>query len=336
MNYKSSESKKAQKAIKLVTLLQSQLVGVLEGLDEQNKGFEPVSWLRDNGTHGGGTRYVSEGNKMYDRASVNISHVQYDDTPDKKLASATAFSAIVHPDNPHCPSAHFHFSWTEMKDGKGYWRMMADLNPSLENNQNKVRFDAELKGISGRHYDEGKEQGDRYFFIPALNVHRGVSHFYLEGFNRGNFDADYQLAEKIASTMIDTYGSIVSDMKSNFPNYTELEKQTQIDYHTFYVYQVLTLDKGTTAGILVHNQNDLGVFGSLPSTVNAKLFESWIDKTPEPFNDLVRKLSDVIPVSEPSKIEDSEKTKFAQVIREFYSQHPGLIQFKSGPISKKA
>ena len=42
----------------------------------------------------------------------------------------------------------------------------------------------------------------------------------------------------------------------------------QLAYHTLYFFQVLTLDRGTTSGLLVHDQNDLGIMGSLPAWVD--------------------------------------------------------------------
>jgi coproporphyrinogen III oxidase len=65
---------------------------------------------------------------VYGRASVNVSVVHYDDEPEKALSAACALSAIVHPLNPHAPSMHLHTSWTSKKDGRGYWRIMAECS----------------------------------------------------------------------------------------------------------------------------------------------------------------------------------------------------------------
>lgn len=332
MEYTTSTSDQAQKAILLVRSLQEKFVQALESLDERHPKFEAVHWLRDEGSHGGGTRYVSMESPLFNRASINVSHVHYDDYPEKKLASATALSAIVHPNHPHRPSTHMHFSWTEMRDGSGYWRMMADLNPSLPNAAHKKTFDDQLIAYAGDHYEQGTAQGDQYFYIPALEVHRGVSHFYLEGFDSGNFNQDYQLAETLASQMIDVYIEILSSSGGN--DCTQEEKQTQIDYHTFYLYQVLTLDKGTIAGILVHDQNDLGVMGSLPAEVNGELLHSWIDKTVAPFNELVQAISAIVGHSKTAPVEDVQKLGFVKSIRSFYAQHPELANFKNGSSSK--
>ncbi len=329
MSYTTSTSQQAKRAITLVVKLQKQFAHTLQDLNGQNTPFKAVEWERDKGIHGGGIRFVPADQRTFDRASVNVSHVHYDDIPEKKLASATALSAIVHPNNPHCPSVHMHFSWTEMRDGSGYWRLMADLNPSIPNDSHTVQFNEALKAHSGAHYDKGKASGDDYFFIPALKTHRGISHFYLEGFNSGNFDNDYALTESLALGMIKTYGEILTDTFTRQPEYTKAEKQIQIDYHTLYVYQVLTLDKGTTAGILVHNQNDLGVFGSLPSTINGQLFQSWIQNTPAPLDKFVTELANKIGDHLITTIGDQEKLAFAKIMRQFYAQYPELVKIKS-------
>ena len=329
MTYTRSKSKQAENAIVQLKSLQDKLVNALTLLNGKRNKFKAIDWLRDEGIHGGGTRYVPENESVFNRASVNFSHVQYDDIPKKKrLASATALSAIIHPENPYCPSIHMHFSWTEMRGGKGYWRMMADLNPSISNAENVIEFDKAVQDNTGDYYQTGKDQGDNYFFIPALNTYRGKYHFYLEDFNSGNFNEDQKMVDKLASQIIETYQSILNSTMIGHPSYSQEDKQIQIDYHTLYLYQVLTLDKGTVAGILVHNQNDLGILGSLPARINVILLRSWIDKTPAPFNELVEDIVNVLNVSDHAKIEDKEKTALAIVIRKFYSKHNETLKLK--------
>ena len=163
------------------------------GLDA---GWERVEWLRDEGKHGGGSRYVGSGS-LFNRAAINVSQVHYDDLPEKPLGSANAISTIIHPANPHAPSMHMHISWTGMKSGKGYWRVMADLNPSIPDQKQTDQFLAALELLSGELFAEGKAQGEKYFYIPALERHRGVAHFYLEGFDSGDFAADLTLNGKV-------------------------------------------------------------------------------------------------------------------------------------------
>jgi coproporphyrinogen III oxidase len=268
---------------------------------------------------------------VFDRGSVNVSQVHYDDDDKKKLGSATAISTIIHPRNPHAPSMHMHISWTQMKEGTGYWRVMADLNPSLisESGSDKERFSATLQKVTGKLYEEGAAQGDRYFYIPVLDRHRGVSHYYLEGYNTGNFEADKAFVLEVGESVIDTYIAIISDKLAQFPDFTEEEKEEQLAYHTLYLFQVLTLDRGTTSGLLVHDQNDVGIMGSIPSHVNRDLLATWVEKMPEPQDLLVKALLKALPEEMPTPVEEGTKIALAKAVREHYKAYPEALSMQA-------
>lgn len=279
--------------------------------------FIPVDWLRDEGVHGGGRRFEAVDGGLFNRASINVSQIHYEDQPEKSYDSATALSTIIHPAHPLLPSIHMHFSWTALKDGSGYWRIMADLNPSHFDKDDKEYFDQTLKVAAKSDYVQGTKLGNDYFAIPALNKRRGVSHFYLEGFNPVEEDGVI-FAKQFVTKVIDTYAHILSSHLINLPQATDAQRQQQLDYHTLYFYQVLTLDKGTTAGLLVHNQNDIGTLGSIPSHINRVLLEEWQGVSPEPINGLVAELINVLPEGSPCPITSDTKAKLAQAIRTFY------------------
>jgi coproporphyrinogen III oxidase len=326
---KSVESKVATI---LVEALQSYFVEKLNDVSYslgKNRACEPIEWLRDEGKHGGGIRYECRDDTVFDRGSVNVSQVHYDDDETKKLASATAISTIIHPANPHAPSMHMHISWTQMRNGKGYWRIMADLNPSLKNDVFQRDFDQILDKASGNYYEEGKLAGDSYFNIPVLNRPRGVSHFYLENFNTGNFEADRAFAKKMGMSVIDSYIGIVLEALQYYTSYSQEEKQIQIDYHTLYLFQVLTLDRGTTSGLLIHAQNDVGIMGSIPSHVNRKLLKSWVTLMPEPQEKLVEALLNALPEENPTAVEEKTKKKLALAVREHYKKYPKALSLQA-------
>ena len=333
-----SSKKEAKSANELVENLQNYFVEKLNGISKEfgeNQVFEAVEWLRDEGRHGGGVRFEAKDEMVFNRASVNISQVHYDNDESKKLSSATAISCIIHPKNPHAPSMHMHFSWTQMKEGKGYWRLMADLNPSLlPSTKEKEIFDAMLTNVAGEEYlAEGLAQGERYFSIPVLNRTRGVSHFYLEGFNTGDFERDRAYVEQFAKKVVDAYIEISTNTLDEHTSYTQEERQRQIDYHTLYLFQVLTLDRGTTSGLLVHNQNDVGIMGSIPSHVNRELLASWVSKMPKPQEKLVEAILEALPQENPTPIEIETKKRLANAVREHYKAYPeALTQQASGEI----
>jgi len=324
--------------MEMISGLQSSFVKGLESVSRDTV-FEETSWLRDEGRHGGGSRYSTGDNDFFDRASVNVSQIHYDDLPEKKLGSATALSTIIHPRHPRAPSIHMHISWTEMKgDGseprRGYWRMMADLNPSIENSDDTAAFKEYLRSVASKQYDEASAQGDRYFYIPALERHRGVAHFYLENYRSDDAQADMDLAKRMGAGVIDCYLTILDQRMSGNSEVSESDAAAQLAYHSLYFFQVLTLDRGTTSGLLVHDQNDVGIMGSLPSHVDKALLASWRERLPAPQDVLLDRLLEALPDGETSIVDTDEKIAVARAVREHYQEHPEALKLQaSGDIT---
>ncbi len=320
-----AKSPKSKAAHDLVKTLQAHFSRSLKELVDRGD-FRPATWHRDGGRHGGGRRLTYGGGTYFNRASLNVSQVHYDDDPEKKLGSATALSCIVHPDHPRQPSIHLHISWTEMRSGEGYWRVMVDLNPSIPLESDRVQFEEALRHAAGSLYADGAEQGDRYFAIPALHRHRGVSHFYLEQYRSSDPKADQAFAERFGRTMIDAYAGLLSSGK-RFGAPTAAERASQLAYHTVYLFQVLTLDRGTTSGLLIHDQNDVGILGSLPARVDRTLLESWRTAVPKAQSALVQAIVDVVPHD--GRIEDAQKLAFCKALRSFYKAHPEALDLQA-------
>jgi len=322
---KSATSESAIEAFAMLSKGQHDFVAQLSQLCEQQAqptGFIEKQWLRDNGEHGGGLRFEAPQHSLFNQASVNVSQIHFEDIPDKAFVSATALSTIIHPINPLAPSVHIHVSYTELRSGKSYWRLMADLNPAIPCAADTARFNDSLKATSGDYFPQATEQGDHYFYIPALQLHRGVSHFYLERFNPVD-EEGIKFAQRFLNTVINSYIAIFSNtLNSSNGEVTELQKSVQIDYHTRYFYQVLTLDKGTTAGLLIHNQNDVGTLGSLPRFINRNLLSKWVEQTPAPTDKLVQALVALLPESEICEIDGALKMQIATTLRAHYKKYP--------------
>ena len=333
----SARSARAAQGYALVSDLQQRFATKLNAIGKQfgtGKPYEPTEWFRDDGRHGGGERYMATDETLFNRASVNTSQVHYDDDASKQLGSASAISTIIHPKNPLAPSVHIHISWTEMKNGNGYWRIMADLNPAIENSADKAQFADQLKLVAPQQYAEAATQGDRYFNIPVLGRTRGVTHFYLENYTSGNFDTDLELARTVGEAAIDTYCDILSAAIKNRTSPTEADFKKQLDYHTLYFFQVLTLDRGTTSGLLVHNQNDVGILASLPSHINRTLLTSWKANMPKPQDELLQGMIDCLPNEAVSPIEDKIKQSLANCLRKHYQVNPEAIDMQASGYTK--
>lgn len=293
----------------------------------------PVDWLRDGGRHGGGRRHEASDTALLNRASLNVSAVHYDDLPDRRLSSATALSCIVHPAHPRAPSMHMHISWTELRDGSGAWRIMGDLNPAIPAETDRVRFvEAFTRGLAAAPkgtLERALSQGDRYFAIPALGRHRGVAHAYLEQWNTGDLAEDEALATRFCEVLIDTFLAIVDDAltESSAPSADELA--TQLAYHTLYVLQVLTLDRGTSSGLLVHSENDVGILGSLPNRIDRRLLASWVERMMPPQDALLRQIVEAIPDASPALLTPEVRVALAAVVRAHYQAHPEALALQA-------
>ncbi|BCE00989.1 coproporphyrinogen III oxidase [Marinicellulosiphila megalodicopiae] len=327
-----AQSELAQKTYKIIEHLQHYFV---QGLSQKGallksdfSDFEPVEWLRDEGLHGGGCRMMAT-DTLFNRASVNLSQVFYEDSPQKPLNSATAVSTIIHPAHPLSPSMHMHISFTERKKGNGYWRIMADLNPSNKNDLFENIFVNAMKTVAKDLYDFAKKQGDAYFFIPALDRHRGVTHFYLEQHDSGDWEQDSKLALEFGKAVIDAYCEIFYHSNFEQRKATTEESINQLNYHSLYFLQVLTLDRGTTSGLLAHNQNDVGTLGSIPATINTVLLKSWIEKLPDIHKPLMQGLLSVLDESEHCLINDKQKQALVDQLRLFYKNNPDAVHLQA-------
>ncbi len=326
----TAKSQEAIDAYTLVKSLQKRFVDKLNSLSltlGENKNFEEVTWLRDEGIHGGGSRFESRDNILFNTASVNVSQVHYDEDETKKLQSASAISTIIHPKNPNVPSIHIHISLTQLRDGGTYWRVMGDLNPSILNIEDKKIFDESIKNLSASNYEEGTQQGNKYFIIPALNRHRGVSHFYLENYKTNNKKNDYDFANSFGEGIIDTYINIIDNAFKTRKEISEEDIKAQLDYHTLYLFQVLTLDRGTTSGLLIHSQNDIGIMGSLPTLVNKKLLQAWSKNVDKPQDELVKNLAEAL--DEKGNVDIKTKEKLASIVRTHYKKYPEALSMQA-------
>ncbi|MDP7537815.1 MAG: coproporphyrinogen III oxidase [Methylococcales bacterium] len=325
-----AESLDSINAYALVRVLQFRLLNGLTDIarnhDSEHPPFSAIEWLRDTGVHGGGIRYSISNSSFFNQASMNVSQVHFDDSPMISLGSVTAISVIIHPLNPFTPSLHFHICWTESKFGQGTWRLMFDLNPSIENRWAKSLFIETLKEAAPEQYEEAKSIGDKYFYIPALRRHRGVAHFFLEDFKLKQNSTETGLAERLGKSVIDCYFDIVEKTSNKFISPKAEDFERQLYFHSVYFFQVLTLDRGTMAGLIVHDQNDLGVLASLPYWVSKPTLEAFLEKMDGHKKELFQIILSVLPDQARCEITDFIRQKIANKLRNYYLLNPRLLR----------
>lgn len=338
--FQEPASGQAREAVSMLSTLRERLAGGLSALSgTPASSLEVARWLRDAGQHGGGDRVLLGPAEGFCTASLNISQVHYDDLPDRRLGSATALSCIVHPTVPEAPSMHMHLSWTEMKgaEASGSWRLMADLNPSHEVVEDTAQFRAAMEAACGDEADEARARGDAYFHIPALQRHRGAAHYYFERHRGVSLDQGREDARRFGEAAVDTYVSLLrahmldaSGALRSPVDASDASALQQRAYHTLYLYQVLTLDRGTTSGVLVHDQNDEGILGSLPPVVDVALLRTWRAMTPAPQDKLLDQICEVLDVEPVGVVDGTRKRSLAGVLRQHYAANPEGLKLQAG------
>jgi coproporphyrinogen III oxidase len=317
-----------------LTLLQAHFVRSLEHLDaggQRFPTFRPLAWARNAGASGGGVRFgtgAACNDAVFNQASVNVSSVHYEDVSTANVDSATALSVILHPRNPYAPSMHFHVSYMEPRGSPPYWRMMADLNPAIEDATATAVFEDAVRGaMPVLLHRDAKVFGDKYFNIPALGRARGSSHMFVAKLDPGSEMAPAEcvdLANELAERAIGAYCELVQGALHAHPmeSITASDRAKQLAYHTMYLFQVLTLDRGTTHGLLAHNDNDIGTLGSLPSAVDGALLASWKAKLAPPQDLLLQRIIDVLPARDKgvSEITTPTRAALAATVRQYYRE----------------
>lgn len=90
---------------------------------------------------------------------------------------------------------------------------------------------------------------------------------------------------------------------------------------------MLTPDRGATSGLMLHDQNDLGIMESLPAHVDRELLASWADKVDPvqrpPVNALVAGLAPDGPVT------DDARLQLATALRAFCRRFPEALTLQA-------
>ena len=80
---------------------------------------------------------------------------------------------------------------------------------------------------------------------------------------------------------------------------------------------------------MVHDQNDVGIMGSLPAQIDRKLLASWQDKLAQPQDLLLAEILKVLPASSPCAVDEKIKTALANAVRLHYRSHPKALSMQA-------
>ncbi len=268
------------------TSLQERLVAGLEAID--GTPFKSDAWSRPGG--GGGVSRVIEGGGLFERGGVNFSHVSGVQLPATASAAhahlagrafeALGVSLVLHPENPHCPTAHMNVRFFAAGGEAPVWWFGGgmDLTPYYGNKDDVRHFhgccrDA-LSPFGADRHARYKAWCDRYFFLKHRNEPRGAGGIFFDDLNEPDFDSCFALTRSVGDAFLGAYLPILA--KRRDCAYCERERDFQAYRRGRYVEFNLVYDRGTLFGLQSGGRTE-SILMSLPPIVKWRY-----DWRPEP------------------------------------------------------
>ena len=77
------------------------------------------------------------------------------------------------------------------------------------------------------------------------------------------------------------------------------------------------------------HQNDIGIMGSIPSHLNRDILATWMEKMPEPQDQLVDALLKALPNKMPTQVDEHTKKDLAKAVRKHYKKYPEALSMQA-------
>jgi coproporphyrinogen III oxidase len=282
--------------------LQARIVAGLEQI--VGAVFRRDEWTRSEG--GGGIARVLEDGGVFERGGVNFSHVKGARLPPSASAGrgeiagraweAMGVSLVVHPRNPHAPTAHLNVRMfvahapDASVDDVWWFGGGMDLTPYYGYAEDAGHFhrtcrDA-LAPFGAEVHAAYKRWCDEYFYLKHRQEPRGVGGIFYDDLNTGGFERCFALTRSVGDHFLDAYAPIVLRRKDTA--YGERERDFQAYRRGRYVEFNLVWDRGTLFGLQSNGRTE-AILMSLPPLVRWRY-----DWKPEPGTPEARLYSDFL------------------------------------------
>ena len=267
------------------TDLQTRLVAAAEALaDDDGARFRSDPWQKPatQTLSGDGCTCIVEGGAVFERAGVAFSHVRGDALPPSASArrpelagrafEAMGVSAVFHPANPYCPTAHMNVrALLATSDGEApaWWfgggMDLTPYSPFVEDIRHfhGVCRDA-LEAFGGELYPRFKQSCDEYFFLKHRAEARGVGGIFFDDLSEGGFERCFALTRAVGNAFADAYLPIVERRRET--PFGERERDFQAYRRGRYVEFNLVCDRGTLFGLQSGGRTE-SILMSLPPIV---------------------------------------------------------------------
>ena len=235
--------------------------------------FKCQKWLRsDKNDEGGGKFKILRNGLIFEKVGVNYSEVygKFNKFFKKKIPGtkkssvfwASGISVVMHMKNPKIPAMHFNtrFICTQ----KSWFGGGIDLTPSVKDLKEAKWFHKQLKSTCDIHnkkyYLNYKKWCDNYFYLKHRKEMRGIGGIFFD-YKMDNWENNFSFIKDLGNTFVYIFKTIIE--KKMFKNWTDKEKDLQLQKRGRYVEYNLLYDRGTQFGINTGGNID-AVLMSLP------------------------------------------------------------------------
>ena len=229
--------------------------------------FVADAWQRPAGgpLRGEGVTKILEDGELIERGGIGFSDVAGDALPPSASAArpqlagrgfeAMGVSLVMHPRNPHCPTAHMNVRLlvaTKSGEAPVFWFGGGmDLTPYYGYEEDAKHFhgvcrDA-LAPFGGDLYPRFKGWCDEYFFLKHRNETRGVGGIFFDDFDALGFERSFAMMRSVGDAFVNAYLPILRKRRTT--PYGERERAFQNYRRGRYVEFNLVFDRGTHFGL---------------------------------------------------------------------------------------
>ena len=245
--------------------------------------FEKTEWSRGDGSEdlGGGRMGLLRG-RLFEKAGVHFScvHGSFSEAFRAQIPGAdksdgrfwaSGVSVIVHPRNPHMPTAHMNTRMLVTADS--WFGGGGDLTPLLAHQRDpahpdSVDFHAAMKAACDTHdgvdHAAFRDYADTYFHLAHRDEPRGTGGIFYDRFNTGDWDKDFAFTQAVGRAFAEIYPDILTRYMTK--SWTEAERDEQLIQRGRYVEFNLLYDRGTTFGLKTGG-NITSILSSMPPVV---------------------------------------------------------------------
>lgn len=242
--------------------LQQRLTSALEEADGTGR-FRVDSWRRDEGG-GGESRVLSDG-ALFEQAAVGFADVRGGELPESASVdrpgaagrpwTALGVSTVLHPRNPHVPTAHMNVRLFVAGAGEAepvwWFGGGLDLTPYYGYREDAEHWHrtarAACDGFGDGLYPRLKAWCDRYFYLPHREEARGIGGLFFDDWTEGGFEASFALTRSVGDHFLAAYLPIV-ERRRDTP-WGERQRRFQLLRRGRYVEFNLLWDRGTRFGV---------------------------------------------------------------------------------------